>query len=120
VGSNTEKRRLDVDEVDGVLVVRLLDPTLSSVAIIMDVNQQLSRLVEDREIGRLLLDLEEVEMVSSVMLGKLTGLQNRLSSSGGKLVLCNLHPRVQEVFAITKLTRVFEIRNDQMEGLAAF
>jgi anti-anti-sigma regulatory factor len=37
-------------------------------------------------------------------------LQKRVREQGHSLVLCNLHPLVQEVFRITRLTQLFEIR----------
>lgn len=110
---------LEVDDVNGVTVVRLLDPSLDHLARIMDVSQELSRLIEEKGIGHILLDMGPVKMVSSVMLGKLISLQSRLASNDAKLVLCNLHPRVQEICAITKLTRLFTIQPDRAAGLAA-
>ena len=58
--------------------------------------------------------------MSSVMIGQLIGVKNEIWAQDGKLILCNLNPHVQEVFAITKLEGVFDIRNDEAEALGGF
>ena len=118
--AEAEFRQLDVEEVDGITVVRVRDRALDQMMPILSVSQELTRLVESRGVRKLLLDLDRVNLISSIMLGKLISLQSRISSRDGQLVLCNLQPRVYEVCAITKLTRLFDIQPDQAQGLAKF
>jgi anti-anti-sigma regulatory factor len=40
--------------------------------------------------------------------------------AGRKLVLCNIDPQIREVFAITKLDKLFVIRGEEQEALQAF
>ena len=54
------------------------------------------------------------------MLGRLVELKEQLTARGGKLVICALQASVYKVFALTRLTRTFEIKTDRSEGLAAF
>ena len=39
-------------------------------------------------------------------------LQRKLKEAGGRLVLCNLAPAIEEVFHITRLYELFEVRAD--------
>ena len=117
---NAEFRLIEVDDVQGVTVVRILERRLGSNTPILGLNQELLRLVEFESVRHVLLDLTKVEIMTSVMLGKLVGLQKKIDSNGGKLILCNLHPRVYEVCAVAKLTRVFNIKSDEAEALASF
>ena len=34
--------------------------------------------------------------------------------------LCNIRPEIYEVFAITKLNKLFDIKDDEADALAAF
>ena len=57
--------------------------------------------------------------MSSAALGKLITLHKKLGGLGGKLVLCGISPQIFEVFAITKLDKVFKIVQTYDEGLKA-
>ena len=41
-------------------------------------------------------------------------------AAGGELKLCRIQPEIYEVFAITKLNRLFEIKEDESDALASF
>jgi anti-sigma B factor antagonist len=114
-----EFHHLEVANVQDVMVVRLLDAALDQLSLILAVNSELSQLIASTGVRNVLLDLEPVSMVSSVMLGKLISLQSRLKSNGARLVLCSLHPQVQEICAITNLNQLFDIQADRSLGLAA-
>jgi anti-anti-sigma factor len=60
----------------------------------------------------LTLDLGQVEVLTSTVLGRLIGLQRRLQARGGRLVLANLRPAVRQICAATRLDTLLEIRPD--------
>jgi anti-sigma B factor antagonist len=62
---------------------------------------------------QLVLDLGNVDFLTSTALGKLLALHKKLRTLDGRLVLANAGPLVREVFAVTHLDRVFEIRPDE-------
>ena len=41
-------------------------------------------------------------------------------AQGGKLRLSNIRPEIYEVFAITKLNKLFDIKDDEADALASF
>jgi anti-sigma B factor antagonist len=47
-------------------------------------------------------------------------LDKKAKARGGSLKLCNIRPEIYEVFAITRLNRLFDIRDDEADALAAF
>jgi anti-anti-sigma factor len=53
-------------------------------------------------------DFQRVKRVSSVALNQLIGIQSQARSRGIRLVLTNVPHSVREVFALTRLERMFE------------
>jgi anti-anti-sigma factor len=68
------------------------------------------RLRGERKQHHLLLDLSEVRLPSAGGLGALVGLHKKLRQRGGRLVLLNVQPWTYEVFALTRLTEVLDVR----------
>jgi anti-sigma B factor antagonist len=66
------------------------------------------------------LNFSSVGFMSSAALGKLITLDKKVKAKGGVLKLCNIKPEIYEVFAITRLDRLFDIKKDESEALAAF
>jgi len=60
----------------------------------------------------LVLDFCNVQYFSSAVLGLLIRLSKKVYESGGQLRLCNISPKIYEIFKITRLTKVFEIYPD--------
>jgi anti-sigma B factor antagonist len=113
-------RRLDVSEVGDVTVVRFRDHKIIEDINIQELGQEMFRLVEADGRDRLLLDFASVDFLSSAALGKLITLDKKMKAHGGTLKLSNIRPEIYEVFAITKLNRLFDIRKDEADALAAF
>jgi len=59
---------------------------------------------------RLHLDLGGVRIPTAGGLGALLTLHKGLRSQGGELTLLNLHPWAYEVFALTRLTEILDVR----------
>ncbi|MBL9122711.1 MAG: STAS domain-containing protein [Planctomycetaceae bacterium] len=113
-------RSLEVSEVGDVTVVRFVDRKILDEANIQGLGQELFQLVEEENRGKLLLNFTTVEFLSSAALGKLITLDKKVKAHGGKLKLSNIRPEIYEVFAITKLNKLFDIREDESDALAAF
>lgn len=113
-------RRLDVSETGDVSVVRFVDRKILDEANIQELGSELFALVERENRKQLLLNFSNVEFLSSAALGKLITLDKKVKAAGGKLKLSNIRPEIYEVFAITRLNRLFDIKNDETEALSAF
>ena len=116
----TAYRRLDVNEVGDVTVVHFRDHKIIEDINIQELGQEMFRLVETDGRHRLLLDFASVDFLSSAALGKLITLDKKMKAHGGILKLSNIRAEIYEVFAITKLNRLFDIRKDEADALAAF
>ena len=64
------------------------------------------------------LDLSNVGFFPSVSLGAVVVLLNTLKKAGQKLILVGLQPPVRESLAITRLDKLFEIRDDVEDVVA--
>ena len=113
-------RHLEVSEVGEVTVVRLTDRKVVDETNIQELGRELFSLVEEEQRKNLLLNFEAVGFLSSSALGKLITLDKKVKAHGGKLRLSNIRPEIYEVFAITKLNKLFEIKDNEAEALAAF
>jgi len=59
----------------------------------------------------LVLDCSRLRFLSSAALGKLITLDKKVRVRGGRLKLSNVRPEIYELFAITRLDRLFEIEH---------
>lgn len=64
----------------------------------------------DRIEGSCVLDLEELDHISSAGLGLLVALQLRLDRQGHRVTLANVNPHIQELLRLAALDSIFSIR----------
>lgn len=113
-------RRLETSEKNGVTVVRFVDRKILDESNIQQLGNELFRLVEEEKKTKLVLNFTNVEFLSSGALGKLITLDKKVKANAGVLKLSNIRPEIYEVFAITKLNKLFDIKDDESTALAAF
>ena len=116
----SEYRRLDVSEVGDVTVIRFRDHKIVEDINIQELAQEMFQLVEKDRREKILLNFSSVEFLSSAALGKLITMDKKVKAGGGMLKLSNIKPEIYEVFAITKLNRLFDIKEEEADALAAF
>lgn len=68
----------------------------------------------------LLVDMENLNYISSAGLRVLLVIAKRMQSNQGKLVLCSLQPDVKMVFDVSGLTLIFNIFDDLQSAENAF
>jgi anti-sigma B factor antagonist len=100
--------------------VKFVDKKIIEEASIQELGAELFGLVEQLNRRSILLDFADVEFLSSAALGKLITLDRKVKSAKGRLKMCNIRPEILEVFQVTKLNKVFDIRADESEAIAAF
>lgn len=110
----------DLREAGDVTVVTLTDRHIMLDEQIRILGSQLYELVDRDGRIKVLIGFGEVEFMSCSFFGKLITFQKKISARGGKLVLCQVCPAIHEVFVITKIIRLFDIRTTEAEGLSAF
>ena len=71
----------------------------------------------EQEVAAYLLDLRELEYVSSAGLRRLLVLAKKLQAAQRKLVLCGLNELIDEVFEVSGFKPLFTICADPEQGL---
>jgi anti-sigma B factor antagonist len=99
-----------------VTVIHLIDNRV----VLMELLELLDNAIQDGECGLLLINFGSLQQVSSAALGKLVKLMSRADTVRGKLKLCCLHADLRQVFKITRLDRIFETFDTEVEALASF
>ncbi|GDX90173.1 hypothetical protein LBMAG46_01770 [Planctomycetia bacterium] len=116
----SKDRRIDIEEIGAVTVVRLLEKKILDEANIEALGQELYALVDKDGRRKVVLDFKAVEYLSSAALGKLVSLEKKMNLAKGKLVLCNIRKDIYEVFKLLQLGKVLTICSDLDEALEKF
>ena len=101
---------LDVEAIDRTRIVRFPDETRLDGGGLLTLREHLGRLREGLGPCGVVLDLGGVSFVFSDALDALLAFRREVRAVGGHLILCNLRPQIREVFTVTRLDRVFDIR----------
>jgi anti-anti-sigma factor len=117
-GLMPEHKRIKVSDSAGVTVVTFADSKIIDEDEIQELGQELYDLVERENHRKFVLNFSHVEFLSSAALGKLISFEKKVSTHDGELILTNIRPEIYEVFAITKLTKLFQIKDDEADALA--
>ena len=100
-----------IDNIPIIVVSGKIDAATSK-----DLDAALKGLI-DQDKTRLVVDMENVEYLSSSGLRVLMAAQNRLRKSEGDLMLASLQPFVKDVFVMTGANRLFTIHQSQAEAI---
>jgi len=112
------KRRLNIEETDGIVVVNFIDKKILDEQNIQAIGDELFKLVDELKHKKILLNFGNVEFLSSAALGKLITMNKKVAAAKGKLALCSISKDIREVFEITKLDKLFTIKDDEQSALA--
>ena len=99
----------DAETREDELVVRFTYYPLDSEAA-QAVTKELARLVGGSGSDRLVLDFDGVQYLTAAALAGLVSLRKKLRANGVQLTLSGIDSMLYEVFEMTWLTRVFDIR----------
>lgn len=113
-------RRLDLDEKDDITIARFTDKKILDESNIQIIGNQLFALVDEDHRQKIVLDFTNVEYLSSAALGKLITMDKKVKAAGGKLRLCSIRSDILEVFKITRLDKLFTIKDDREKAVEAF
>jgi anti-sigma B factor antagonist len=105
---------------DNIAVVSILDGAILDETNIAELGQELMNLVQKRYMIKMILDFAQVRYLSSAVLRELIKVHKAIQAEKGALKICNLRPDLQEVFTITQLDKVIEIKPDLVSALNSF
>ncbi len=116
----SDRKRMVVTKIGDLAVVKFSDRKIVDSANIEEMGEEMFSIVDKDKCKDVLLNFEGVEFMSSAALNKLILMDKRVKAAQGKLRLCNLRAEILEVFTITRLNRVFDIKKNEAEALKAF
>ena len=91
-----------------IQTVTLSQEHLNNMGAARQVAGHLDQLAESAADSQLNIDLKEVERITSAGLNELIGINSQARSCGVRLVLLDVQEAVRDVFALTRLERMFE------------
>ncbi len=101
-------------------VLRFHQRTLLGTDLIDQVSQRMQQAVRDHGCRKLVLNLANVESMTTAMVGKIVLLKHTVEKDGGRLVLCSLDSFLLQIFRLFNLTDSFSIHGDEQAALASF
>lgn len=104
---------INIQEDGQVVVVSFTTPSISGIEGIEKIAAQLREYVSQNKTVKMVVDFQGVKFFSSQVLGLLVDLWRRLKDSGGKLLISGIDPKLNRVFKITNLDRIFEFYPDR-------
>jgi anti-anti-sigma factor len=82
--------------------------------------EELGKYIETHSGTSVLLNLDNVEYLSSAGLGNLVGLLKKSRRSNGHFKLCSLQTSILELFEVMRLTKIFEIFDTEDAAVSSF
>ncbi len=108
-------------EVDGVLIVGFANGKLLDESVIQQVGSDLGALAGNAKEGdKLLLTFHGVSFMSSAMLGQLVQFLKKCKQQNAELKVCSISPEIFEVFKLTRLNKMFDVKKDEQSALDSF
>lgn len=89
------------------------------VTVATDVEEQLIKLIDDEGEKHIILNLEQVEYMSSSGFRACIAILRKLKQRDGSLKLCNIRPSVKRIFDVIELTSLFDIFETEEAALKA-
>jgi len=108
------------DAESGVTIIEFMDRNILDEANIQQIGDEIGAIIDESPFPKLLISFENVDHLSSAALGTLITINNKIRQKDGQLRLANINPQIYEVFAITKLNKLFQIHKTTQEALKKF
>jgi len=105
--------RVSVEYAEKATIVSFVDEKILEEMDIRALQETIMSVIESASGGiNMVLDFGNVRFLSSAVLGLLIRISKRIYEMDGELKLCNINPKIYEVFKITRLTKTFDIYKD--------
>jgi anti-sigma B factor antagonist len=112
--------RLRISDNEGITLIEFVDRNILDEANIQAINEEITAVIENTDVPKLLISFSNVDHLSSAALGALITINNKIREKQGQLHLANIDPQIYEVFVITRLNKLFNIHDTTDEAQGAF
>jgi len=106
------KPRISVEYAENATIVAFTDEKILEEHDIQALRVSVMSVIEQAERVNLILDFCNVRFLSSAVLGLLISVSKKVYERDGRLRLCNITPKIREIFKITRLNKIFDIHKD--------
>jgi anti-sigma B factor antagonist len=116
------KPKISVEYAENATITTFTDEKILEEKDIQALQESIMSVIEQSGRINLILDFCNVRYLSSAVLGLLLRISKKVYECDGQLRLCNINPRIYEIFKITRLTKIFDIYpnvTDAVESLPA-
>ncbi len=113
------KPNISVEYVNGATIITFTNEKILEETDITALQESIMVVIEQTEKIGLVLDFCNVRFLSSAVLGLLIRISKKIYERDGRLALCNIYPKIHEIFKITRLTKIFDIYADRENAVQA-
>jgi anti-sigma B factor antagonist len=100
-------------------IVTFLNEKILEEKDINSLRESIMAVIEQSDQINMILDFSNVKFLSSAVLGLLLRISKKIYERDSHLRLCNINPKIYEIFKITRLNKIFEIYPDIESALEA-
>ena len=111
------KPRINVKYAENATIATFTSENILEEKDIQALRESIMSVIEQTEQINLILDFCNVRFLSSAVLGLLIRISKKIYERDGQLRLCNINPKIHEVFKITRLTKIFDIYKDTEDAV---
>ena len=115
-----ESTLIRVSRRDDIVQVDLLTPVLFGDDAIDRMAEEMAAIIDAETTPRIVVNFEHVRYISSMMLGTLIALYNRVTARGGQCRLAALRERHKRLLAVVGLDSVLEVHATAEQAAASF
>ena len=109
--------KISVEYSEKAVIATLTERKILEQAEIEALESSIMPLIEQAGGVNLVVNFCNVEFFSSSVLGLLIRVAKKIYESDGQLKLCQINPKILEIFKITRLDRIFEIYETRQEAI---
>jgi len=106
------KPTISVEYMENATVATFTEEKILEDKDIQALQESIMSVIAQAEPINLILDFCNVRFLSSAVLGLLIRVSKKVYEHDGQLKLCNINPKIYEIFKITRLTKIFDIYQD--------
>ena len=110
--------KIGVEYVDNAVVVTLLLEKILEQSDIQVIQDSIMPLIDEKPGVNLVIDFSDVRFLSSSVLGLLIRISKKIYETAGQLRLCSIDAKINEIFKITRLDKVFQILPDKESAIS--
>lgn len=103
------KPKISVEYAKNATIIAFIDEKILDEKDIQGLQDSIMSVIEQSKRMNLVLDFCNVRFLSSAVLGVLIRVSKRVYEGSGQLMLCNINPKIYEIFKITRLDNIFDI-----------